>query len=63
MFLISTATNYRLASEKTVYEVMYSSRTLVVVSVRAIAEKDRFAENMHRLNEKFKPNVRGKLAA
>ena len=63
MFLISTATNYRLASEKTVYEVMYSSRTLVVVPVRAIAEKDRFAENMHRLNKKFKPNVRGKLAA
>ena len=31
---------------------MYSRKTLVVFSVRAIAEKDTNAENMHRLTKK-----------
>ena len=46
MFLIRTATNCRFAIENAVAEVMYSSSTLVVLPVRAIAEKERFAENM-----------------
>lgn len=46
MFLIRTATNCLFAIENAVADVMYSSSTLVVLPVRAIAEKERFAENM-----------------
>ena len=46
MFLIRTATNCLFAIENAVAEVMYSSSTLVVLPVSAIAEKERFAENM-----------------
>lgn len=47
IFLISTETNCLFEIGKAVVEVMYSSKTLVVFSVSNIAEKDRFAENMH----------------
>ena len=47
MFLIRTATNYLFPIGKAAADVMYSSSTLVVLLVSAIAEKERFAENMH----------------
>ena len=47
IFLIRTATNCLFYGENAVVEVMYSSNTLVVLLVSAIAEKERFAENMH----------------